>query len=366
MKSNTSLFFIFICLAFSFTITSPASGNPESPDPPFLINYLRMEDPITFCGETVPLDNQDIRERFEKEMLLSLWNRPQVILWIKRSNRHFPLIGKMLKDADMPDDLKYIALIESALLPHAGSSKGAIGYWQFTASTGKKYGLTIDEGLDERRSLHASTRAALHCLKEYHGVFNSWTLAAAAYNMGLQGMKTEILAQKTNDYYSLYLPLETQRYILRIAAAKLIISNPEKYGFLFTNEDLYQPYTCERITFKSPERLPVRIVAEAANTSFKVIKDLNPEIRGYYLNEGTYSIFVPAEASEQFHSRYTRLLEQWMSEETEYLYTVKKGDNLSIIADRFNVPLPALFLWNDLEIDEPIHPGDRLLIYPQK
>jgi membrane-bound lytic murein transglycosylase D len=355
-------------LMILFIMVCPGAVNAQSNTTrtglPSLVESLRIKPPLDFCGERVPIENQDVRERLDREMLLALWNRPQVILWIKRSNRHLPVIEKMLKDNNMPDDLKYISLIESALRPHVGSAKGAIGFWQFTEGTAIKYGLRVDSDIDERRSVFASTDAALRCLKEFHEAFGSWTLAAAAFNMGKEGLQTEILSQKTENYYHLYLPLQTQWYVLRIIAAKLIMTNPGRYGFHLTKDDLYPPLTHDRIALECTERIPIQIIAEAAKTHFKVVKDLNPEIRGYYLNKGSYTLWIPKGTSKRFHSQYKKLLKQWAAQKGQYIYIVKQGDNLSIIADRFGVPLPALFLWNNLKTDEPIHPGDRLIIYP--
>lgn len=364
MRSIICCILVLSCLAIS--PTTSAWGDTAAFGPPHLMESIRLKTPLDFCGEKVPLDNQEVRERLEKEMLLALWDRPQVILWIKRANRHLPIIEKMLKKNNMPNDLKYISLIESALRPHVGSSKGAIGFWQFTEGTGVKYGLKINDQIDERRSIFASTQAAMLFLKELYQTFGSWTLAAAAFNMGKEGLQTEILTQKTNNYYHLYMPLETQQYVLRIIAAKLIVSNPKKYGFHLTKSDLYPPLAYERVTVECTDKIPIRIVAEAAKTHFKVIKDLNPEIRGYYLNKGSYTLSIPAGSSKLFQSRYKKLLKQWISKKDEYVYVVKNGDNLSLIAERFGVPLPALFLWNNLKINEPIHPGDRLIIYPDK
>ena len=140
---------------------------------PSLVSSLHVETPLEFCNERVPLEEQEVRERFEKEMMLSLWDRPQVILWLKRSTRYLPHIEKALKENGMPDDLKYVAIAESALRPHVGSNKGAIGFWQFMRGTGSKHGLIIDEYSDERRSLFASTRAAIKYFTELKTQFKS-------------------------------------------------------------------------------------------------------------------------------------------------------------------------------------------------
>ena len=260
-------------------------------------------------------------------------------------------------------DLKYIAIIESALRPHAGSRKGAIGFWQFMKATGRRYGLVINSEKDERRNIFRSTEAAISYYKELYELFESWTLSAAAYNMGEQGLQSEILAQKSNNYYHLYLPLETQRYIMRAISAKIILSAPEAYGFQFSEADLYPPLQYDRIRLECFQETPIAVIAQAADTYFKTIKDLNPEIRGYYLAAGSHWLLIPPGAADGFHTRFNTLVNQWLAENRERIYVVKAGDSLSAIAERFNVPLPALFIWNRLAKNKHIHPGDRLVIY---
>ena len=363
-RTATHISCVFTCVILA-CIAHPgfALQAPDHGPLPSLFSSSRIHTKLDFCGEKVPLDSRDVRERLEKTLLLTLWDRPQVILWIKRSRRYMPIIENLLSQHGMPADLKYITLIESALRPHAGSSEGAIGFWQFTKDTGRRYGLKITAEIDERRNVFASTAAAVQCLKALHTTFGSWTLAAAAFNMGAEGLKTEIIVQNTNDYYHLYLPLETQFYLFRVLAAKLILTNPEKFAFHYGKKDLYPPMQYDRISITCPEKIPIRIVAEAARTHFKAIKDLNPEIRGYYLFPGDHTILIPKGTSTGFASRFKKLSDTWSTSKDEHVYIVRKGDNLSTIAKRFGVPLPALFLWNNLKLNEPIHPGDRLLIH---
>lgn len=332
---------------------------------PSLTSSISAVSSVEFCGERVPLEIEDVRERFEKELLLSMWDRPQVILWLKRSRRYLTHIEKMLKQSGLPDDLKYVAIAESALRPHAGSNKGAIGFWQFLVDTGRKYGLVINERVDERRSIFASTQAAIGFFKDLHETFRSWTLAVAAYNMGEEGLMAEILEQKINDYYRLYLPLETQRFIFRILSVKLIFSDPEKYGFKLSEADFYSPLTFDEVQFDCFEEIPIRVVAEASNTGFKVMKDLNPEIRGHHLAAGSHTLRIPKGASVGFLERYRTLEKAFLAARKERVYIVKKGDSLSTIADRFNVPIASLIIWNRLDLTRPIHPGNRLIIYPK-
>ena len=330
---------------------------------PSLLSSLQLDTPLDFCDERVPLESQEARERLEKELLLSLWDRPQAILWFKRSRRYLPPVEEILEKNGMPDDLKYLAIAESALRPHAGSRKGAIGFWQFMKYTGRKYGLVINGRIDERRNIFASTKAAIHYLSNLYEGFGSWTLAAAAYNMGEEGLMAEIMEQGSNNYYQLYLPLETQRYIFRVLSVKLIFSDPTRYGFRLSEMDYYPPLEFDQVQVQCSADTPIRIIAEAANTHFKTIKDLNPEIRGHYLAQGQHEILIPKGAAKGFLRRYQERLKHWSSNEQERIYRIKEGDNLSAIAERFGVPLAAIIIWNSLDPKKPIYPGDRLIIY---
>jgi hypothetical protein len=367
MKNFTSIVAAVAAALITVTAATPdgwSQSVSESASLPSLFAGVRLEGPLDFCGEPVPLDNPDVRERMEKELLLTLWDRPQVILWIKRASRYLPLIEGMLRENNLPDDLKYVSVAESALRPHAGSPKGAIGYWQFMPATGRKYGLQVDQEKDERRNIVKSTRAAIAYFKELHAMFGAWTLAAAAYNMGEEGLLAEIYAQKVNDYYLLYLPLETQRYLFRILSAKLLLQHPQRYGFVFRAEDLYAPEQSDAVTVECFEEVPLHVIAEAADTHFKAIKDLNPEIRGHFVGVGVHDLKIPQGASDGFHTRFKAALTRWQAEKERRVYTVRDGDNLTAIAERFNVPLPALIIWNRLAGEKYIHPGDRLIIYP--
>ena len=356
--------------AFFFIIIFAAVACAHDPQPKVkqsagqaLIEALKTSKPLTFCGEPVPVNEPEIKERMERELLYALDNNDDVILWLKRANRYFAHIESALKKNYMPDDLKYVVIAESALKPHATSNKGAVGYWQFIEGTGNRYGMEINANVDERRNFFKSTEAALAYLRDLYAMFGSWTLAAAAYNMGEEGLKTEILIQKVNNYYQLYLPQETQRYIFRILSAKTIMSNPEKYGYSLSREDLYAPMEFDRIEISSNQPVPIYIVAQAAKTYFKVIKDLNPQIKNYYIPAGKYLIMIPKGSAAGFIERYDSLLKQWQDEKKERIYTVKKGDNLSTIAARFNVPVKAIMIWNQITNARKVMPGEKLVIF---
>jgi len=339
------------------------AADGEASIPP-LEESLRLERPLTFCGEPVPLEDPDVLERMEKELLLSLWDRDQAILWLKRSTRYFPVIEAILSRAGLPDDLKYIALAESALRPHVGSPKGAIGFWQFLPETGRRYGLSINGSIDQRRSLTASTKAAAAYFSELYERFGSWSLAAAAFNMGEEGLQAEILAQGVNNFYRLYLPLETQRYLFRILSAKLILTQPERYGFHLQDKDYYPPVKFTSVELTCYEETSLTVVAQAAETDFKRIKDLNPELRGHYLAAGIHTLAVPKSTPPDFQERFNRGHQEWSQNRKERIYIVQSGDNLSTIAAQFRVPLAAILIWNRIDLNRPLHPGDRLIISP--
>jgi len=350
-------FFIIVCLYL--IVAQPAWAQGTS-----LVEAARIKAGLTFCGEPVPLELPHVRERFEKEMMLALGDRPQALLWIKRAPRYMPLIEQAISANGMPADLKYLAVAESALRPHAGSPKGAMGFWQLMPETARKYGLRVDEFVDERRNIYISTPAAMRYLTALQEQFSSWTLAVAAYNMGEEGLTAEMLEQNTRDYYNLYLPLETQRFIFRILAVKLILSDPGRYGFDAKTEDLYQPMIFDTVDVDCFEDTPIRIVAQAAGTFFKTIKDLNPHLRGHYLQPGHHQVNLPQGSADGFQARFQELASKQRDIRQTRIYIVRDGDSLSAIAERFEVPLAALLIWNRIALNAPIHPGDRLVIYP--
>jgi hypothetical protein len=359
------LWYIVFGIILHLIILTPAGAEPPNSAIPAqsLMESIRGLAGLTFCEESVPLDLPEVRERMEKEMLLSLANRAQVILWLKRASRYMPHIEKMLAQNGLPEDIKYVAIVESALRPHVGSHKGAVGYWQFIRTTGQNYGLTVNGKIDERRNFFASTLAAISYFKDLYADFGSWTLAAAAYNMGEKGLQAAIEAQHTNNYYHLYLPLETQRYLFKILSVKQILSNPRQYGFDLKETDLYKPIEFDLVTLTTEQTLPLRLIADASDTYLKKIKELNPEIRGFSLDAGIHVLRIPQGMGGDFYTRFDPIRDEWIAQNTEKIYVVQKGDHLTAIATRFNIPLQSLLTWNQLNWRKPIHPGDRLIIY---
>ena len=355
---------VVYAIAILLAVLSPHMTAAQETADDMLLSALKLEQPILLCGETVPVDNPQAVERFEKEMLISLGNRPQVILWLKRTTRYFPYIEQMLRENGLPDDLKYLAIAESALRMHAGSPKGAMGVWQLMPQTARKYGLVVDVNFDERRNLYLSTPAAVTYLKMLYERFGSWSLALAAYNMGEEGLEAEILEQGLTNYYQLYLPLETQRFVFRILAIKRIVEAPQDHGFDLSPGDFYAPVGFSTVRVNAFTDLPLRLIANAAKTDFKTIKDFNPEIRGHYLAAGTRAVNIPNDGDGGFEGRLTALIEADTKIRNQRVYVVKEGDSLTGIAQKFEVPLAALLIWNRIGLSKVIHPGQRLVIFP--
>jgi soluble lytic murein transglycosylase-like protein len=248
---------------------------------------------LEFAGEPVPLARWDVAERLEREFLLSVGNPAQVILWLKRSARYFPYIERELERAGLPEDLKYVAVIESALLPSAYSHASALGIWQFIASTAKRYGLSVTSGWDERRNPERSTAAALAYLRELRQRFPDWPLALAAYNAGDGRIEQALRHQGVSSYYQVALSEETERYVFRALAAKLILSEPERYGFEVPREQRYRAYDADVVAIELRERIAVADLARRAGSFYRELKALNPEIVEDWLGKGHYAIRVP-------------------------------------------------------------------------
>jgi len=349
---------VFFLIGLTDTPWAQSSdGNP--PHPGAWHKKIKIEGSFAFCDEPVPLDNPAIFEAFEKEMLLAAWNQPQVLLWLKRTYRVFPHIEQELTRRGLPDDLKYIAVVESALRPHVRSHKNAVGYWQFIRPTAVRYGLRVDRDIDQRRNLYHATDAALRYLSDLHTQFDSWTLAAAAYNSGENRVASEMKRQGVDNFYQLYLPLETQRYIVKIVAVKEIMSDPVKYGYELTPSELYLPLEFDRITLDAKRKLPIVMIAQAAHSYFKEIKTFNPEIRGHSLVEGVHSLHLPKGAAQGFHQRLKGLMARQKSAINK-VYVVKPGDTLIGIANKLDVSVGALLAWNNISLKKRIYPGDRL------
>jgi hypothetical protein len=261
---------------------------------------LTLPNELTFCGEEVPLNRLDVRERLDRELLVNTYWQSNTLLTHKRANRWFPLIEKVLKREGVPDDMKYLAVIESGLM-NVVSPAGAAGYWQFMKDASKEYGLEVNDEVDERYHVEKSTEAACKFLKAAYAKHGSWALAAASYNLGMGGVNKQITRQKKQDYFDLLLTEETSRYVFRIMAMKEIMRDPERYGFHMRKKDLYPPYPTREVEVTGPiEDLADFALRQGA--TYKTLKLLNPWLRDNKLTnkEGrTYTILLPGDGFDK-------------------------------------------------------------------
>ena len=352
-------------ITFLIFIASDLNAENSFKYPVHSLKEFRSSKKLTLCNETVPLDSQSVWEMLDREFVISVGNRPQVVMWLKRSKRYFPYIEARLREKGLPEDLKYLAVIESALMRYSYSQKGAVGSWQFIDGTAKRYNLRVNEWFDDRLNFSKSTDAAIDYLRYLYKTFDSWTLAFAAYNCGEERIKREIREQGVNNYYKLNLPLETERFVFRILAAKIILSDPENYGFHLDEDEYYHPVEFDEVWIDIPFNVRIRVIAEAANSFFKEIKELNPEIRGYYLPQGKHLIRIPKGNSGLFEENLQIRLKRLAKEKIFHLYTVKEGDSLMSISRRFNVGVDSLEMWNGLEKKNFIYPGQKIKIYTE-
>lgn len=255
-------------------------------------NFFPTE--IDFAGEKAPLNISDVNERFDKELLINTNLHSSTILVMKRANRAFPIIEPILKKHGIPDDFKYLAVIESALT-NAVSSAGARGVWQFMPETAKGIGMEVSETVDERYHLAKSTEAACKYLLTAKQKFGSWTLAAASYNGGMGGISRQIESQKVTNYYDLLLTDETSRYVFRILALKEIMKNPEKYGYTILPQELYSILPTKKIEVDS-SITDLATFAKDQGINYKILKIHNPWLRDKKLdnvNKKKYTIEIP-------------------------------------------------------------------------
>ena len=249
---------------------------------------------VDFAGEKMPLELPDVKERFDRELLVNANLHASTILIIKRANRAFKVIEPILEKNGIPNDFKYLAVIESSLI-NAVSPSGAKGVWQFMPATAKEIGMEVNECVDERYHLEKSTEAACKFLLAAKEKFGSWTLAAAAYNGGITGVNKQIELQKVFNYYDLLLNDETSRYVFRILALKEIMKAPDKFGFTIPNQDLYELYPTRKLEIDST----VTNLADFAirqGVNYKILKLYNPWLRDSKLENKTkkkYLIELP-------------------------------------------------------------------------
>ena len=255
---------------------------------------IELPDSMTFCGEEVPLDLFYVRERLEREIIVNSYRHSATLLLLKRTTRWFPVMEPIMRKNGLPDDFKYLSMIESELTNAVSPSK-AVGFWQFLEGTGKDYGLEINKEVDMRYNVEKETVAACKYLKDSYRKFGSWTLAAAAFNCGNGRITKTQNDQRVDSYFDMLLPEETQRYVYRILALKLITENPEKYGYQISDNGWYRPYETKNVTVV--QSIPDLVnFAYSQGTNIKMLKYFNPWLRSNSLTVSagnSYEIKIP-------------------------------------------------------------------------
>ena len=268
-----------------------------------LLTFPSPPESLTLCNKPIPLALDDIRERFEREYYQMLEHRGLLTILVKRHVKYGHILSDEISKMNLPSDLIYLALTESYLNPRAASKANASGMWQFIRETGKREGLNISDNVDERYSIVRSTKSALTYLKKLNDEFGDWLLVMAAYNCGEGRIREAIANQASRDFFDLYLPEETDRYIYRIASIKEIITNTKKYGLTIDQKDFYRPFVVTEYLLEVKHDTHTSLLAQAMDMSYKTFRELNLHLRKYNLPKGVYYLYVPSEKKDIFLRR---------------------------------------------------------------
>ena len=292
MKKTSTLFILGICLSIiglSYTQLNSLAfvnyGNPIQ----FKIQPVNIPQKVSFAGEEITLDETDLIERMDKELLVNTYWHSNTLLMIKRAHKYFPTIEKILAEEGIPDDFKYLAMIESGF-EQVRSPKGAKGFWQIMRATGKELGLEVNSNVDERYNVELSTRAACAYIKKAKERLGSWTLAAASYNRGVAGIKRTLAKQQVDNYYDLLLGTETKRYVFRILAVKEIILFPERFGFQIEDAQKYEPITYKTVEVDTAITNIARF-SKQMGVNYKLMKLYNPWLIQNHLNNKSRKLY---------------------------------------------------------------------------
>ena len=289
MNKYTKSLILFAFLAINVPSSLKAQALPT--------NFSTHDVPssITFCGKNIDLTRYDRYERMDRELLAFTYMHSTSIQMIKKANRYFPIVEPILKANGIPDDFKYLMVIESNLNPNARSGAGAAGLWQFMQTTGREYGLEVNKNIDERYHVEKATEAACKYLKDAYDKYQDWIAVAASYNAGQARISAQFEKQQVNDMLDLFLVEETARYVYRIIAAKIMFSNPSAFGFRLRTKDLYMPIPYKEVTVNTG----ISNLAEWAKKqgiTYALLKNMNPWLRDNFLqnvSKRTYTLKIP-------------------------------------------------------------------------
>ena len=291
---------LYVCIGMCIPLllANNSVGDKEMPESQVASLAVVPEIPseVHFAGETIRLDRADLRERMDREVTAFTYSHQLTLLMLKRANRYFPIVEPILKECGVPDDLKYLMVIESNLSPLARSSVGAAGMWQFMPETGRKYGLEVNANIDERYNIEKATRVACAYLKESYSMYGDWMTVAASYNAGQNGISRRLEQQGVTCAMDLWLVEETSRYMFRILTAKTVLENPKAYGFMLKRSQLY-PYIAPKTVITTTRQIDdLTAFAKEHGVTVAQLKEENPWLREYTMNNKsgrTYRIRIP-------------------------------------------------------------------------
>jgi len=277
------------------SVSAQQGGGIMHEEGPSAVIVPPVPDKLDFAGESVPIANFDTRESLYEECGVTMYMHSRTLNALRATKRYFSIIEPILAENGIPDDFKYMAMAESSLNPEAYSTARAAGLWQIMSSTATDNKLEVNDYVDERYDIEKATRVACKYIKQARERFGSWTMAAASYNLGMTGLAKRVGIQKTADYYDLWLPAETMRYMFRILSLKLATENPGAYGFRIGDDDYYLPLVTRDVTVSDADIDWVK-VAHDNGTDYKILRELNPWIREYkHPNKAgkSYTVKVP-------------------------------------------------------------------------
>lgn len=300
LAAGSFLLIILILQVSYFYISRQETGN-DFLNSNYKISGIAIPKDLNFAGEKVPVDEFAIRENFMEQILKNTYWQSHSLVIHKRARKWFPVIERILKKNKIPDDFKYLAVVESNLT-NSISPKGATGFWQIIESTGLGYGLEINENIDERYNVERSTEAACKYFKEAYKKFNNWTLVAASYNLGMGGINSKLKNQDADDYYDLLLNSETGEYLYKVLAVKEILSRPEAYGFKIKKRDLSGIANTYKVQVDSTIK-DISLFAEKYRIKLNVLIIFNPWIRANVLNNPEKKVYVLTLPDEKYSGK---------------------------------------------------------------
>lgn len=291
-------------VALFFPLTACSNTGTQQPDSigTHLFTPVELPEKLTFAGEKVPMEYYDVRENLDRELLSTVYFHSQTIRYIKNAPRYFSVIEPILKSNGIPEDFKYLCVAESGFDPRAVSPAKAVGLWQILESSAKENGLEINTEVDERYHIEKSTEAACRILKSAYLKFGSWSLVAASYNGGRAFLDRQITNQKVNSYYDLLFGEETTRYVFRILALKLVMENPEEYGFQVEKNQLYPIIETKTIEVNGPVTDWASFAIEKG-INYKILKMFNPWLRETFLKNPTRKTYILKIPEKNFRTK---------------------------------------------------------------